>query len=111
MDVEFFGKPTERQRLVLSRMIGDDVAGTLEHRRWDGSTPAVPRAESLEWDRHERSERSLSETDRAAQIANLRHAAHTMPFVAAGAKRPAAFLADDQQCSVMSAIDNENLRL
>jgi hypothetical protein len=34
-----------------------------------------------------------------------------MPFVAAGAKRPSAFLADDQRCLAMSAIDNGNLRL
>jgi hypothetical protein len=48
MNVEFLGKLIERQPLVLSRMISADFAGTLQHRRRDGSTPAVPGAESLE---------------------------------------------------------------
>ena len=32
MDVEFLGKLIERQSLVLSRMVGDHVARTLQHR-------------------------------------------------------------------------------
>jgi hypothetical protein len=39
----------------------------------------------------------LPETNGAAQIANLRHAAHTMPFAAAGDKRPPECMADDQR--------------
>jgi hypothetical protein len=37
----------------------------------------------------------LSQTDRSAQIANLVHAEHTMPFQVAVVKRPPAFLAGD----------------
>ena len=110
-DVEFLGKHTERQKLVLLHLMGDDVARALQRRRGDGSTTAIPGTEGLEWDRQECDERSLAETNGAAQIANLCHAAHTMPFVAARAKRPPAFLADDQRRSVTSAIDNESLRL
>jgi hypothetical protein len=101
MDVEFLRKLIERQSLVLSRMMGDHVARALQHCWRDGSTPAVPGAERLEWGRQQCGERALSKTNGAAQIANLRHAAHTMPLVAADAKRPAAFMADDQRCLVM----------
>ena len=80
-------------------MMSDDIAGTLQHRRRNGPTAAVPRAESFEWDRQERGERTLFETKGAPQIANLRHAAHTMPFVAAGANRHPAFMAGDQRHS------------
>ena len=73
MDVKFLGKLVERQRVVLSCMMSDDVAGTPQHWCRDGSTAAVPRAESFEWDRQERGERSLSETNGAAQLANLVH--------------------------------------
>jgi hypothetical protein len=97
MDVEFVGKLIERQWLVLSRIFGDRIAGTLQHRRRNGSAPAVPSTERLQRDRQECGERTLFETKAAAQIANLRHAAHTMPFVAAGTKRPPAFMADDQR--------------
>jgi len=55
----------------------------------------LPEAELGVGTRQERSELFLSQIDRSAQIANLVHAEHTMPFTAAVEKRPSAFLTGD----------------
>ncbi len=95
VNAEFLSQLAERQQFMLSLVVCDHVAGTPQHCDRDGSSPAIPWAKGLERHRQERSELCLSQTDRSAQIANLVHAEHTMPFQVAVAKRPPAFLAGD----------------
>ena len=90
MDVEFFGQLVEWQLLVLSLVIGDRVAGTLQHCDGDDAAPALPWAEGLEGNRQERGERALSRPIARRSSRSSFIAAHTMPFLAVVVKRPPA---------------------
>jgi hypothetical protein len=73
VDVEFLGQLVKRQSLVLSLVMGDRFAGTLQHRNGYNSSTAVPWPEGLERNRQERGELALSQTDRSTQLAKLVH--------------------------------------
>ena len=42
VDAEFLGQLIERQQFLLPLVMGDGLAGTLQHHRRDDSSPAVP---------------------------------------------------------------------
>jgi hypothetical protein len=48
VDVEFLGQLVQQQPLVLSPVVGDHFAGTLQHRAGDNSSPAIPWPEGFE---------------------------------------------------------------
>jgi hypothetical protein len=88
VDVEFLGQLVKRQRLIMSLVMGDRSAGTLQHRDGDDSSPAVPWPEGLERYREQRGEFALSQADRSTQLAKLVHrSAHD---AIGGARRKAA---------------------
>jgi hypothetical protein len=51
VDVKLLGQLVKRQSLVLSLVMGDRFAGTLEHRNRDNSSPAIPWPEGFERNR------------------------------------------------------------
>ena len=73
VDVEFLGQLVERQPLVLSLMMGDRVAGTLQHRNGHHASSAIPWPEGLERHRQQRGELALSQADPSTQLAQLVH--------------------------------------
>jgi hypothetical protein len=73
VDVEFLRRLVEWQLLVLSLVIGDRVAGALQHCDGDDASPSIPWPEGLERNRQERGELALSRTDRSTQFAKLVH--------------------------------------
>ena len=70
---EFLGELIEWQQLVLSLVMNDRVAGTLQYGYGDDSSPAIPWPEGFERNRQQRGELALSQTDRATQLAKLVH--------------------------------------
>ena len=77
MNVEFLGQLAERQPLVLSLVMGDRFAGTLQYRDGDHASPAIPWPEGLERNRQDRGELALSQPDRSTQLAKLVHCCST----------------------------------
>jgi hypothetical protein len=77
VDVEFLGQLVKWQLFVPSLVIGDRVAGTLQHCDGDDASPAIPRTEGLERNRQERGELALSQTGRSTQLAGARSSLRT----------------------------------
>jgi hypothetical protein len=73
VDVKLLGQLVKRQSLVLSLVMGDRFAGTLEHRDRDNSSPAIPWPEGFERNRQQCGEFPLSEVGRSTQLAKRVH--------------------------------------
>ena len=61
---EFLGQLVKRQSLFLSLVLNDRIAGTLQDRAGDHSSPAIPWTERLERNREECGKLALAQTDR-----------------------------------------------
>ena len=93
--VEFTGKLVERQQLGLSLVLGDHGSRPLQHRRGQGTKPAVPHAKRIDRDGHPRGKLVLREISGATQFADFGHRLNTMPCTARVVKRAPAYSAGD----------------
>jgi hypothetical protein len=98
--VGFAGQLVKQQDLVQWCVIRDRGSSPLEHLCGYGSSPAIPRSKGFRRDTQQRGEFSLPESGRVAQIAQLVHVGHTMPFAAAIAKRPPACVSNDRRIMI-----------